>query len=315
MKPVALRTASADVVRALTGRPVNASVRIEGGRPVVVPSHPGRTISLAALARELPAAVVKQGAARRIDLPTVAKKPRVSTQRAAALGVKEVVGEFTTRFPYAKYRNVNIGRAARLIDDTFLPPGAVFSLNHEVGKRTAANGFTTGLVINRGRLREELGGGVSQLATTTFNAMWGAGLEDVEHHPHAFYIDRYPMGREATVWWGGLDMRFRNDTTYGVVVQATMRPSAPGRQGVLTVRLWSTKHRTVSSWTLKRPGARPIKTVYDGGTRCVPQAGVPGFDVAYGRTISQGGKLDRRASYRWAYQAEDRVICSPKPGT
>ncbi len=309
----ALRTVSRDVVRALTGPAVDATVRIENGRPVVVPSHPGRTISLAALAEALPAVAVRQGDARRIDLPTVARAPRLSTQRAAALGVKEVVGEFTTRFPYADYRNVNIGRAAALIDNTFLAPGEVFSLNDEVGERTAANGFTTGFVIDGGRLREDLGGGVSQLATTTFNAMWFAGLADVEHHPHAFWIDRYPMGREATVWWGGLDLRFRNDTKYGVVVQASVSPSAPGRQGVLTVRMWSTKHRTVTSWTSKPRGTRPVKTVDDAEDGCVPQQGVPGFDVDYGRTISEPGKPDRRESYTWAYQAADRIRCSAKP--
>ena len=67
---------------------------------------------------------------------------------------------------------------------------------------------------------KDLGGGVSQMATTLFNAMFFAGLEDVEHKPHSFYIDRYPVGREATVAWGSLDLRFTNDTPHGVLIKS-----------------------------------------------------------------------------------------------
>ena len=89
-----------------------------------------------------------------------------------------------------------------------LKPGETFSLNDTVGERTEANGFTKGFIISDGIFKEDLGGGVSQMATTTFNAMFFAGLEDVEHKPHSFYIDRYPVGREATVAWGAVDLRF-----------------------------------------------------------------------------------------------------------
>ena len=71
-------------------------------------------------------------------------------------------------------------------------------MNGIVGERTAANGFVEGFVIEGGKFKRELGGGVSQSATTTFNAMFFAGLKDVEHRPHTLYIDRYPAGREAT---------------------------------------------------------------------------------------------------------------------
>ena len=82
-----------------------------------------------------------------------------------------------------------------------LKPGEIFSLNGIVGERTAANGFVEGFIIKGGKFKEELGGGVSQSATTTFNAMFFAGLKDIQHQPHTLYIDRYPAGREATVAW------------------------------------------------------------------------------------------------------------------
>ena len=122
-----------------------------------------------------------------------------------------------------------------------LKPGETFSLNGVVGERTAANGFVEGFVIQGGKFKRELGGGVSQSATTTFNAMFFAGLKDVEHRPHTLYISRYPAGREATVSWPSLDMSFQNDTKYGVLVQAFRVNGSPGRQGSITVRMWSTK--------------------------------------------------------------------------
>ena len=96
-------------------------------------------------------------------------KPDFTTKEARALRVRERVSTFTTYFPYAEYRNVNIGRAAEIIDGTLLKPGETFSLNDTVGERTEANGFTKGYVINDGILVQDLGGGVSQMATTLFN--------------------------------------------------------------------------------------------------------------------------------------------------
>ena len=119
-----------------------------------------------------------------------------------------MTGQFTTYFPYLEYRNVNIGRAAELINGTVLKPGETFSLNGVVGERTRANGFTEGFIIQGGKFKKELGGGVSQSATTTYNAMFFAGLKDIEHQPHTLYIDRYPPGREATVAWPSLDLKF-----------------------------------------------------------------------------------------------------------
>src|SRR5690606_8421626 len=133
-----------------------------------------------------------------------------------------------------------------------LKPGEVFSLNDTVGERTRENGFTEGFVISDGILVEDLGGGVSQMATTLFNAMFFAGLEDVEHKPHSFYIDRYPLGREATVAWGAIDLRFENDTPHGVLIYANVKPSTPSSQGVVTVSMYSTKYWDITTTTSDR---------------------------------------------------------------
>jgi hypothetical protein len=100
----------------------------------------------------------------------------------------------------------NIQRGAEIIDGTIVGPGERFSLNDVLGRRTIERGFVEAPQIYAGRLEDAVGGGVSQIATTTYNAAFFAGVQIVTHQPHEFYISRYPMGREATVSWGGPEL-------------------------------------------------------------------------------------------------------------
>ena len=155
-----------------------------------------------------------------------------------------------------------------------LKPGETFSLNDTVGERTEENGFTTGFVIQNGIFKEDLGGGVSQMATTTFNASFFAGLEDVEHKPHSVYIDRYPVGREATVAWGAVDLRFTNNTPYGVLIDAVVIPSAGRSQGTVTVTMYSTKYWDITTSTGERYNFTSPGTQTMSGPDCVPNDGL-----------------------------------------
>ena len=296
-------------------KPKDASITISGGKPTVVPGRQGHTVPPDKLSRAVLGALPKTGPARVARVESVTKDPKLTTQAVQALGIREVVGEFTTYYPHADYRNTNIGRAAELINGTLLKPGGVFSLNGLVGERTVDNGFAKGFVIKGGRLREELGGGVSQVATTTYNAAFFAGMDDVEHRPHGFYIDRYPVGREATVYWGSLDLKWRNNTPHGVYVQSWRNLSdAGGRTGSVTVRLWSTKYWTVKSDISERYNVRKPKLIYDEKPGCVEQeTGVAGFDVDVRRWLYRDGKQVRAERDHVKYNAEDQIVCGPRP--
>ena len=115
---------------------------------------------------------------------------------------------------------INIHRGADLLNNTVVEPGKVFSLNQTVGPRTAARGFVTAPVFAQGEFFDDYGGGVSQLATTTYNAAFFGGYADVTHQPHTIYISRYPPGREATVNYGVIDLQFRDDTRHGILIRA-----------------------------------------------------------------------------------------------
>ena len=205
-------------------KPRNATVRLVNAKPKVIPSVNGTAVSAEDLKEAVEPALTESGSGRTVSVELTGAKAKFTTADAKKLRIKRVIGEFTTYYPYARYRDINIGRAAELINNTLLKPGDIFSLNGIVGERTPGNGFVKGFIIKGGKFKEELGGGVSQSATTTFNAMFFAGLKDIQHQPHTLYIDRYPAGREATVAWPSLDLKFQNDTKYGVLVQAFRNP-------------------------------------------------------------------------------------------
>jgi vancomycin resistance protein YoaR len=298
------------------GAPVDARIELVGGRPRVVKAKPGVTFAQDDVATAFLTAVAQPEGRRTAEVEGTVQQPAFTTEDARALGVRRKVSEFTTYFPYADYRNTNIGRAAEIVDGTLLKPGEVFSLNDVVGERTVANGFTEGTIISDGIFVKDLGGGVSQMATTTFNAMFYAGLEDIEHKPHSVYIDRYPVGREATVAFGSVDLRFRNDTDYGVLINAELTPSTPASQGVLTVRMFSTKvwdidEKTSDRYAYVSPGTRTLDTA-----NCVPNTGYPGFQVDVTRIFRRPGadEVVRRERFHTDYIASDTVICRP-PGS
>jgi vancomycin resistance protein YoaR len=306
-------------LKSVLTKPQDAKIELSGGKPKVVPGKPGHTVPPASLSAAVVPALSKSGDARVAEVKTEQTDPALTTKEVEAYGVKQVVGEFTTRFPHAtnptpEYRNINIGRAAELINGTLIKPGGTFSMNDIVGERTEANGFTTGLVIKGGALQEELGGGVSQVATTTYNAAFFAGMEDVEHRPHGFYISRYPVGREATVYWGSLDLKWKNTTPYAVYVQAFREKSSPGSQGSVTVRLWSSKYYTVKTKTSDRYAHVPPEVHYDEKKTCVEQPeGVSGFQVDVYRYLYRNGKLVDEEKDHVKYNPEHKVICGKKP--
>ena len=292
-------------------RPRDATVRIDDGRPVVVPARNGTELSEGTLADAVWPVLTKPKGERMASVQLTGAKAEFSTQDAERLGIKTVTGRFTTRFPYAEYRNVNIGRAAELINGTLLKPGETFSLNEVVGERTKANGFVEGNVITGGKFRLELGGGVSQSATSTFNAMFFAGLEDVEHRPHTLYIDRYPPGREATVAWPTVDLEFTNDTAYGVLVEAKRVEAAPGRQGSVTVKMWSTAtYDKIQSTPLRKSNFTSGRDVTDSSPKCQPMSPVQGFDVNYSRLFYRDGDMVKKEDFFWRYRPTDRVRCN-----
>ncbi len=288
----------------------NASYALSSGVITVVPAVDGSSVDPDNIAAAMWDAAVKTGEERTAAIEVIKETAEFTTAEAAQLKPTTVIGEFSTRYPHAAYRNTNLGQAAESINGTVLMPGEVFSLNETLGPRTAANGYVDGYVINEGVLVEEPGGGISQSSTTLFNAAFFAGYDIVEHKPHSLYFARYPAGREATIYYGALDMRFRNNTDYPAYIQGYINRSSPGNRGTITFKIFSQKTwDKVESTELRKSG------FYNGTTRtldtpdCEPQAPIQGFTVNWQRLFYKDGAVAKSEDWSWKYSAGDRIVC------
>jgi vancomycin resistance protein YoaR len=203
--------------KALEYDAVDAKFAIDAkGAITVVPSRAGLRIDLGGIGAALTSAAEKPD--RTGVLPLLAEpKPYLSTEEAGTLGIKGLVTSFTTRHPCCEKRVDNIHRIADIMNGRVVRPGETVSVNAIVGPRTAKNGFVMAPTIEEGEMVDSLGGGISQFATTFFNALFHGGYEIVERQPHTYWFPRYPMGHEATLSWPKPDIIFKNDTQAGMV--------------------------------------------------------------------------------------------------
>jgi hypothetical protein len=153
--------------------------------------------------------------------------------------IVEKVSEFTTPHACCEARVENIHRIADIVRGAYLVPGERFSLNEFVGPRTTENGFVAAGAIRQGHLIQEIGGGVSQFATTIFNAAYFAGMDFEEYRSHTIYFSRYPYGREATISNPAPDLVFVNTTAYPILIWTSYTEQS------ITVSMYSTRNVTV----------------------------------------------------------------------
>ncbi|MEV7524269.1 VanW family protein [Streptomyces sp. NPDC091371] len=299
--------ALAGPLRQATPGPAEARLRLDGAGRVTVAEEgtPGRQITEQALgAAVLPLLTGAGASARTGEVATESVRPRLSRDTVDALGIKEKVSSFTVDFERVPYRTTNIGRAAELINGSLVLPDETWSFNRTVGERTKENGFVDGLIINNGQYEKAAGGGVSAVATTVFNAMFFAGVKPVEYGAHSFYIERYPEGREATVAWGSLDLRFANDSGKALYIQAQATDTS-----ITITFLGTKKYDEVRATQGPRTNVQQPATRTGKGPKCEPQSPLEGFDVAVDRVFVQGGSEVKRETMKTRYTPRDRVTC------
>ncbi len=286
--------------------PRDAEFKVSGENVVLVPDLPGRGVDMARLARTLVRRAGKpQTGARFEQIPAT-----FTTEDAEKLKITERVSTFFTPYTCCPDRVTNIRQAAQVLDGVIIPANGVFSLNKELGQRTTERGFVPAGQITAGKLEDAVGGGVSQVATTLYNAAFFAGLEIIDHTPHQFYISRYPAGREATVSWGGPELIFKNDWPASILVK--MSADTPG----ITVSFYSSKlGRRVETESGPRTGITAPKEIstlnkdLEPGGRVVEQsAGASGFTIAYTRKVFRGDELIKDEDYGWRYSPQNAFV-------
>ncbi|MGA9598002.1 MAG: VanW family protein [Acidimicrobiia bacterium] len=182
-----------------------------------------------------------------VFLPTRLVEDDFGKARIDALGVSEQVSEFTTNHACCQNRVENIHRIADLMRGVVIMPGERFSVNDFIGPRTREKGFVSAGTIQQGHYKDDVGGGISQFATTMFNASFFAGLELDDYKAHSIYISRYPYGREATLNYPDVDLAVINNTPYAILIWTEYTDTS------ITVQMYSTHYWDVeqtgqSSW-------------------------------------------------------------------
>jgi vancomycin resistance protein YoaR len=281
----------------------NATIAVRAGKVVLTPGRDGRRLDPATLAAAVLPALTSAG--RTADVAPAAVQPQITTQSLKDLGIVEQVSTFTTRFPYNPPRTTNIRIAAGTLDGLLVRPGETFSLNGALGRRTPEKGYQQAPVINGGRLTHDYGGGVSQVSTTLFNAVFFAGLDSLSHKAHSFYISRYPEGREATVDFPTVDQTFRNDSGHGILIKTSVSESE------LTVSFYGTKVWDVEAVKSPRTNIRQPRTIHDTDGVCVAQSPNTGFDVTVTRVFKRNGVQVKTEKFFTRYIPEDKVVCGP----
>jgi vancomycin resistance protein YoaR len=285
-------------------RAVNARFVLDGRRVRVRPSRPGLAVDGRWVADSVAAAA--GSSFNRASLRLKQIRADLTTREAEELGIRQRISTFTTDMgPSSSNRIHNVQLMADYIDGTIVRPGESFSFNESVGPRTPERGFREGQMIIGSLLLPAIGGGVCQTATTLFNNAFELGLPILERHNHSFYISHYPMGRDATVSWGGPDFAFKNDLKTGILIKTTYTSST------LTFSFYgSDPGRKVVSSTGDRTNWRSPRTTYAldpyaprGSVRTVSGSNQSGFDVTVTRKVYEHGKLKRRDAFTSAYIA------------
>ena len=292
-------------------KPRDATVVLADGGPRVRDGRRGFAIDLdtaRAQIDELAKTTSQGGAARSAELDGEVVEPGRTTKEAKDLNVTQKVSSFTTEHQCCQGRVTNIHRIADLVDGALIEPGEVFSLNGHVGQRTAAKGFVAGGAIQQGEYVDEVGGGVSQFATTFFNAAYFGGYEIVEHKPHSYYISRYPVGRESTINYPNVDVKIRNDSPSGILIDTSYTDAS------ITVTFWGEKWVEVESSTGEPHNHTSPETEIKQnpdlapGTEQVVQSGGNGFDIVVTRRLRyDDGRTDTQEFFT-RYLAEPRII-------
>lgn len=254
-------------------RPKSASVSVRKGRV-------GREVRRGLLAKRIEAAV--RAGRHAVSVPRRAVQPKVTS--ASAQKIDALIGTFTTPYVPGQPRVTNIRQMARTVDGTLIAPGQQFSLNGITGERTKAKGYVEAPFIANNRIEPSVGGGVSQFSTTMYNAAYFAGLKLDAYRPHSLYIDRYPPGREATLNFPDIDMRWTNDTDVPVLVKTRYDDAG------VTVRLYGDN------------GGRRVSA--KAGDREAVEGG--DFQISVTRTIRYGDGRTDSQSTTTRYETEQK---------
>lgn len=316
--PLKFRTSKVDLVplkkkaSALLPEPTPAKVKFVKGAIVRVKEGARQDVDLTTLP-ELALTAVQEGK-REIDLPLTTAPKKITDEMLA--GIKDVLGEFSTRFSAGnRPRSANIRLAASKLDGTILLPGETVSFNGTVGRRTLRAGFKEAGVYLNGRHDTGVGGGICQVSTTLYNAALFSDLGIVTRSNHSMPVPYVPVGRDATVDYGNIDLVLKNTTKDPIVLASHYTP------GKLTFRVLGTKRepfkvRVIANGVTRRGGRerRVIDRSLPPGATRVMENGSSVLITSTVRVVERNGVVRRDPVEPSHYSGGIRIVAyNPAP--
>jgi vancomycin resistance protein YoaR len=322
-----VRSGLAPIASDILQKPVDATFLVSKGGSAfgVTAARNGRALDVDTTTMSVVEALL--GRATNVEAPSVAAvvvvtKPKLTTEEAQKVApLMRRISTWTTYFPISERNHfgANIWLPARFINGTVVAPGATFDFWRTVGPITTARGFGKGGAIINGQTDPQgaIGGGICSCSTTLFNAALRAGMQMHARRNHFYYIDRYPLGLDATVFIssGGSrqTMSWTNDTPYPVLIRGINTRS--GSRGYVRFDIYSVPNgRRV---VIGSPTVRNISRAWDtrvetsslpAGTTKRIETPVDGKDVWRTVSVYQDGKLIRQKTYYSHYSRITGVV-------
>ena len=297
---------------ALGNLPKDARFVTSNGSVTIVPSRDGVGPDVDVLAKTLATTLKDPSRPREAALLTTTTPPQLTTEKAQAMGVRERISTFTTEYSGGAgnaARINNIHTLGSALDGKLVPPGGTFSFNGYIGERTAAKGYQEANAIVKGKLVPQLGGGICQVGTTMFNTVFFSGMPVLERQNHSFFISHYPTGRDATVSWGGPDLRWKNVTSGWMLISVSYTDTS------ITISLYGTDPGYDVTYTTgpftnikPYPTEKVVDPTLQPGISVYTDGGVDGKSVVVKRVVKKGSTVVRSDEFTSNYSPKIAVV-------
>ena len=296
-----------------SGEARNATVSKEDGK-TIIEEKIGVKFDLAK-AKE----IVGDGSAESYTIPVTATLPKVTAADLKEKLFRDTLAQAVTNLNAGNVaRTNNVDLASASINGTILNPGEEFSYNGVVGERTEARGYRPAGAYVNGKVVDEFGGGVCQPSSTLYMAVLHTDLEVTERHNHSFTVAYTPLGEDATVDYGNLDFRFKNNTDYPIKIIA----ERSGGEMIMTIVGTKTNDKTITTRTEVLATYSPQRVEKKDNSMKVGQSrtditGITGYSTRTYKQITENGKTSEVLANSSRYEKRDQVVyvgtISPTP--
>lgn len=245
-----------------------------------------------------------------VNLPLLIVSPKINTNEANDLGIKELIGRGTSSFSHSsEIRNFNVEKGSSIVNRVLVAPDETFSFIKNLGEVSLDNGYKKAYIIRAGKTELDVGGGICQVSTTLFRAILDAGLPITERKAHAYRVSYYEEdskpGFDATVFIPNPDLKFKNDTGHHLLIQSIY----DGKNKKLTYEIYGTSDgRKAEILNYKQWGAAPAPPdvwiddpTLPVGKVIKDESRVPGLKTSFDWKVTRDGEIIHQKTFVSSY--------------